>query len=78
MKKMAEKQINVERDEEDHVLKNHNASKKNYHQSFHQEYKTLYPALRSSAKGPQFAHCTVCKSEFSVAHDGGKNDCKKH
>ena len=28
-------------------------------------------------QGLQFAYCTVCKSDFSIAH-GGKNDSKKH
>ena len=74
---MAEKRkLQLHKTDEDPTAKNR-PKKKTYHQNFHQEYRTVYPALRSSAKGPQFALCTVCKSDFSFAH-GGKNDCKKH
>ena len=73
--KMAEKRHETDEDE-DPTAKNR-PKKKTYHQNFRREYRTMYPALRSSAEGPQLAHCTVRKSDFSIAH-GGKNDCKKH
>ena len=54
------------------------------HQYFRQEYRNLeYPVLRSSTKGPQFAYCTVCKSDFSIAgnivrhnHESNKSETK--
>jgi hypothetical protein len=53
-------------------------SKKSRHnQTFIQGYSTRYPALQKSLKGPTYARCTICNSDFSVAH-GGINDCKTH
>ena len=64
--KMAEKRHETDEDE-DPTAKNR-PKKKTYHQNFRREYRTMYPALRSSAEGPQLAHCTVRKSDFSIAH----------
>ncbi|WP_419608145.1 hypothetical protein, partial [Thiolapillus sp.] len=75
--KIAEKRKRQLRETDEDPSAKNRPKKKTYYQNFRQEYRTMYPALRSSAKGPQFAHCTVCKSDFSIAH-GGKNDCKKH
>ena len=45
--------------------------------------KCKYPVLRSSTKEPQFAYCTVCKSDFSIAgnivrhnHESNKSETK--
>ena len=51
--------------DEDPSAKNR-PKKKTYYQNFRQEYRTMYPALRSSAEGPQLAHCTVRKSDFRL------------
>ena len=53
------------------------SKKKKYHQAFRMEYSSAFPSIRPSRQGPKFAHCTTCKTDFSVAH-GGRYDCKKH
>ena len=51
-------------------------SKSGSNQRFKQEYSTQWPVLvRGSTK--HHALCTLCKSEFSVAHSG-KYDCERH
>ena len=75
--KIAEKRKRQLRETDEDPSAKNRPKKKTYYQNFRQEYRTMYPALRSSAEGPQLAQCTVCKSDFSIAH-GAKNDCKKH
>ena len=43
------------------------------------KYKTEWKSfgVSSSRKGSTFAHCDVCRTDFSVAH-AGVNDIKKH
>ena len=37
----------------------------------------LPDGIITSSKGDQYAHCKLCKSDFSVAH-GGFNDITRH
>ena len=46
-------------------------------QKFVRSHREAYPCLVASRKGEEFAHCTICKTDFSVKH-GGLNDCTKH
>jgi hypothetical protein len=44
-----------------------------YLQSYTDNYKFILP----SPRGPYFARCTLCPSDFGIGH-GGKNDIDKH
>ena len=47
-------------------------------QVFKSDYTRTWPCLVASKKrGPEYAYCIVCDSDFSVGH-GGANDCKRH
>lgn len=46
-------------------------------QTFLPEYSLRWPLLTISKLGNTYAMCTVCNTDFSVAH-GGANDCAKH
>ena len=46
-------------------------------QTFLLRYSEKYPTLVASKKGPHYAHCTLCKSDFSV-RSSGIFDCKRH
>ena len=37
----------------------------------------LPAGIMASSKGDQYAHCKLCKSDFSVVH-GGFNDVTRH
>lgn len=52
-------------------------AKKENNQTFLPRYHEVYPCLIASRKGPNFAHCTLCKSDFSV-RSSGLYDCKRH
>ncbi len=53
------------------------AKKSKHSQTFKMKYTAKYPVLKQSLKGVNNARCTVCNSDFSVAH-GGINDCRTH
>ena len=57
--KIAEKRKRQLRETDEDPSAKNRPKKKTYHQNFHQEYRTVYPALRSSAKGPQSVHCEM-------------------
>lgn len=65
---MAEKRKNLSFDD------NKNVKKKG--QVFIESYKSI-PFITHSVKGPAFAKCIVCFSDFSIVH-GGIYDIKKH
>ncbi len=46
-------------------------------QVFKTEYSQRYPVLTASMRGVHFAHCSVCKSDFSVS-SSGIYDCATH
>ncbi|KAK7483097.1 hypothetical protein BaRGS_00025665 [Batillaria attramentaria] len=52
-------------------------AKKSADQTFLTKYSETYPTLIASRKGPHHAHCTLCKSDFSV-RSSGMFDCKRH
>ena len=53
------------------------AKKKKWLTKFKLSYVSEFPCLEKSPKGPYFAHCKVCVSDFNISH-GGRDDCKKH
>lgn len=67
----------TDEDESDAEMQKSKKQNRIYRQRFKLEYRQEFPTLSTSSRGPDFAHCTVCKSDFSVAH-GGRNDCIKH
>ena len=36
-----------------------------------------YPFLKTSKRGENYAHCTICNTNFCIEH-GGENDVKRH
>jgi hypothetical protein len=46
-------------------------------QRFRPDYSVAYPVIKKSLKSSSHAFCSLCRSDFSVAH-GGLNDVKKH
>ena len=36
-----------------------------------------YPFLKTSKRGENYAHCTICNTDFCIGH-GGENDVKRH
>lgn len=46
-------------------------------QKFRHEYTVEWPSIIQSSKSTEYAFCTVCSRDFSIAH-GGRNDCRKH
>eukprot|EP00745_Piridium_sociabile_P042107 TRINITY_DN8429_c0_g1_i5.p1 TRINITY_DN8429_c0_g1~~TRINITY_DN8429_c0_g1_i5.p1 ORF type:complete len:377 (-),score=57.46 TRINITY_DN8429_c0_g1_i5:308-1438(-) len=57
--------------------KNPEKKAKNSSQTFLPRYREKYPFLIASRKGKHFAHCTLCKHDFSV-RSSGIFDCKRH
>ncbi len=51
--------------------------KKRRMQRFIPAYSRKYPVLKPSSKGPEYAFCTVCNSDFGVS-DGGITNCQRH
>ena len=51
--------------------------KTQYKQKFKADYRKDFPAITSSRKGESFAFCTLCKSDFTIAHSG-RFDIKRH
>lgn len=52
-------------------------TKKQYLQSFRDEYTKEYPCIIKSDKGSKFAFCTFCRCDLNISH-GGKNDLATH
>ena len=53
------------------------SKKKKYLVKFKDSWPSKFSYIRKSSKGDNFAHCTVCRSDFSVGH-GGENDITRH
>ncbi|XP_051958771.1 putative glutathione-specific gamma-glutamylcyclotransferase 2 isoform X1 [Xyrauchen texanus] len=51
--------------------------KRKYKTHFTPDYTKVYPCLIRVKHNDSLARCTVCNSDFSIAH-GGLNDCKRH
>ena len=41
------------------------------------KWRVDYPFLKTSKKGENYAHCTICNTDFCIEH-GGENDVKRH
>ena len=52
-------------------------AKKQWDQKFKPEYKERFPFVIKSDRDDFTARCTICMSDFSIAH-GGENDITKH
>ena len=46
-------------------------------QQFRQKYAEVWSFLKKSRSGETFAFCSICNTDFSVAHSG-RFDCKIH
>lgn len=64
--------VNDEEDREKTPPKKHKRQ-----QSFREEYSNKFPTLTAGKKSASLCFCTVCDSEFSIAH-GGADDCRRH
>ena len=53
------------------------AKKTRYLAKFNSAWISEFKWCTSSSKGPEFAHCNSCSSDFRVCY-GGRNDLKKH
>ena len=51
--------------------------KRKYKTHFTTDYTKVYPGLRKVNHNDSLARCTICNSDFSIAH-GRLNDCKIH
>lgn len=61
----------LEEDENNNVKKKHTGQK--YKRDYHETWECLGP----SRKGDEYAHCSVCNTDFSISH-GGRFDCRRH
>ena len=52
--------------------------KKEYCVKFNDSWCNKFKSIQKSRKGDSFALCTVCGSDFSVAHGGKNEDMAKH
>jgi hypothetical protein len=62
-------------EEDDHNRTGVTAKKKKWLTKFKWCYSSEFQCLTKSTKGPHFAHCKICISDFSISH-GGRDDCK--
>ena len=53
------------------------AKKRRTLQKFIPEYTNLWPVLKQSKIGDNYAFCEVCKTDFSISH-GFRDDCHRH
>ena len=53
------------------------AKKTKYLAKFQNACKSEFKWCQASSKGPDFAYCTTCKTDFKVCY-GGRNDLTKH
>ena len=67
---MTSKQIHEEEE-------NNDVKKKHMGQKYKRDYQETWKCLEPSQKGDDYAHCSVCNSDFSISH-GGRFDCRRH
>lgn len=53
------------------------AGKKQYWQSFREDYAKEFPFIIKSERGNKFAFCSICRCDLNISH-GGKNDISNH
>ena len=51
--------------------------KRKYKTHFTTDYTKVYPCLIKVNHNDSLARCTICNSDFSIAH-GRLNNCKRH